>query len=185
MSFSLPCAGSQAYLNAFGVVAIFIARKAAGSHVVGISRNLGRTARRLRAEITTVFWVHAERDAHRLVGALDRDAAPGVKALRDLAEQLAIPLGDHATTLARVDTARRRIAAAVDGLRTSGGLSTFNRSYRDQRRLAAQEGRSYPSYGQALSQLQKRAVTNYGAYSEMHEIHAGGRQPHMVGRIAR
>jgi hypothetical protein len=157
MKLLVPTRKSQAYLSAWGIAAIYIA--AGGPYgddpVVGVSRNLRRAAQMLAPrELVAVFWTHAERDARRVAALAASD--PTVAGIQEIAERLAIPLSDHATTLARVQHARQRLAAVLDVARASGALSAFNRDYRAARLSAAARGQNFPTYAKALCALEDR-----------------------------
>jgi hypothetical protein len=78
------------------------------------------------------------------------------------AAALGVTLTNHATVLARAADAAGRIADGLTRAQAEGLLKDFNREYRIRRLAAAERGKRFMSYDQAMARL-RRALAQAAA----------------------
>ena len=146
----LPSKAASHYLDAIGAAAIYIALPRIGAASVRGLRRLPRDT----SDIQWIVWVRDLASARTIADPdLVWDQDNGVKRCRPLPElvaaieqrahDLSVPLTPHEKAVERSKILAQRVDETLNGLRCSGALQAFNRSYRVHRQQANGHARPY------------------------------------------
>lgn len=170
----LPNESEREYLDAFGVVSLYVAASPAGEPcMVGTTSDLGATLDQLRKqwhwsiEFVEVFLVADDATARRLIDAiharipvalrdrLDTSASQVVALIVREAFGRRIKITGHEQALVRVRAALHRVDDVIDKANDSGELAWFNAAYRAYR---LSKGDLAMSYNNARAMLRSAMV---------------------------
>lgn len=163
----LPTGAEREYLDAIGIVAVYVATI---DHfcIVRSSRDLAASEQSLRqvwpeARIVSAWWVREKLQADRLVNEfrmnlihdlIPCDAEQAREALLKSAELQGVKLTEHATVIKRASAAAARIRETLNVANGRGELAWFNRAYRAYR-MQIQGRRKAMNYAAARARLCK------------------------------
>ena len=158
----LPSKAASHYLDAIGAAAIYIALPRIGAASVRGLRRLPRDT----SDIQWIVWVRDLASARTIADPeLVWDQDTGVKRCRPLPELVAaierrarglsVPLTPHEKAIERSKILAQRVDETLNGLRCSGALQAFNRSYRVHRQQA--NGHAQP-YSFVFDQLRSEVI---------------------------
>ena len=157
----LPSKAASHYLDAIGAAAIYIALPRIGAASV-------RGLRRLPRDVGDIQWIVWVRDLASARTVADPELVwnqdNGVKRCRPLPElvaaieqrahDLSVPLTPHEKAVERSKALAQRVDETLNGLRCSGALAAFNRSYK----LHRQQSDCAQPYSFVFDQLRSEVI---------------------------